>query len=184
MGNGNADKRRRGARWTPQTTDHDGPVVRDERSIPLRAESTAVRMEHAVTAIQVRKQWHIQQILNILARLKGVNRNHHARPCRASEFDGAATMHIWGDVWEEDEWEVAAARDLCLALRWHRANIASTLPVVEEEDDTTRSTELRRYIDALGRAREALVAYYDLPVLDAVDNDAYPQGAPPRICSP
>lgn len=77
--------------------------------------------------------------------------------------------------------EKASARDLCLALRWHRASIAETLPVVDDDGDTERMAEVRRVIAALGRAREELVAYYRLPPADATADDPYARGEPPRI---
>jgi len=77
--------------------------------------------------------------------------------------------------------EKASAHDLCLALRWHHASIAETLPVVDEDGDVGRMAEVRRVIAALGRAREELVAYYKLPPADATDEDPYARGDPPRI---
>ncbi len=77
--------------------------------------------------------------------------------------------------------EKASARDLCQALRWHRASIAETLPVVDEDGDAERMAEVRRVIAALGRAREELAVYYRLPPADATDDDPYARGEPPRI---
>ncbi len=77
--------------------------------------------------------------------------------------------------------EKVSARDLCLALRWHHASIAETLPVVDEDGDVGRMADVRAVLDALGRARGWLVAYYKLPPTDATDEDPYARGEPPRI---
>lgn len=77
--------------------------------------------------------------------------------------------------------EKASAHDLCVALRWHRARIAETLPVVDDDGDAERMAEVRRVIAALGCAREELAAYYHLPPADATDDDPYARGEPPRI---
>jgi len=77
--------------------------------------------------------------------------------------------------------EHASAHDLCLALRWHRASIAETLPVVDDDGDAERMAEVRRVLAALGRAREALAAYYRLPPTTATEDDPYARGEPPRL---
>jgi len=75
--------------------------------------------------------------------------------------------------------EHASAHDLCVALRWHRASIAETLPVVD--GDAERMAEVRGVLATLGRAREALAAYYRLPPVAATEDDPYAQGDPPRL---
>ncbi len=77
--------------------------------------------------------------------------------------------------------EKASARDLCTALRWHRASIAETLPVVDDDGDAERMAEVRGVLAALGRAREALATYYRLPSVAATEDDPYAQGDPPRL---
>ncbi len=79
--------------------------------------------------------------------------------------------------------EHASAHDLCLALRWHRASIAETLPVVDDDGDGERMAEVRQVLSALGRAREALVGYYHLSSADATEDDPYARGEPPRLHS-
>jgi hypothetical protein len=77
--------------------------------------------------------------------------------------------------------EKASAHDLCLALRWHRANIAETLPVVDEDGDAERMAEVRQILDALGHTRGALATYFHLPLADATEDDDYARGEPPRL---
>ena len=77
--------------------------------------------------------------------------------------------------------EEVSAHDLCTALRWHRASIAETLPVVDEDGDEQRMAQVRQVINALGQAREALVTYYKLPQTDATEDDPVAQGEPPRL---
>jgi len=94
---------------------------------------------------------------------------------------GPWVAHDDDDFERRVEQEAASARDLCAALRWHRASIAETLPVVDDDGDAERMAEVRRVIAVLGRAREELVAYYKLPPADARDDDPYARGDPPRI---
>lgn len=77
--------------------------------------------------------------------------------------------------------EQASAGDLCTALRWHRANIAETLPVVDDDGDAERMAEVRQTLDALGDARTALARYYHLPPAAATADDLYARGEPPRL---
>ena len=77
--------------------------------------------------------------------------------------------------------EAASAYDLCTALCWHRANIAQTLPVVDDDGDAQRMAEVRQVIAALGRACEAVATYYDLPGTATSEADRDARGAPPRL---
>ncbi len=77
--------------------------------------------------------------------------------------------------------EAASAYDLYAALCWHRASIAETLPVVDDDGDAQRMAEVRQVIAALSGACEAVVTYYDLPWTDLSGDNPATRGAPPRF---
>lgn len=94
---------------------------------------------------------------------------------------------FWAEVDEEDRQiaresaqAAASACDLCTMLRWHRATMAGRIMVVDEEE---RRTRFEQYHAALGQAREALIAYYELPP-ELAEDDEWPQGAPPTCADP
>lgn len=157
---------------------------------------TTARSEPVAAATQARTRWYVQQILVMLIGREGATHGRHSRrpqrpgiwnwlfgsaEHRATRTTGtAAITRTRDDEAHAEDREATAARDLCIALRWHRANIASTLPAIDE-NDAERRGELRDYVTALDRARETVVAYYDLPLADAVEEDAYPLGSPPIL---